>query len=160
MGQDKHRITGAPVLYQNDNFQTKKILAKPILEHICKLGKNLNEMQVDYYCPGDSLFEFLGIFGKTIGDNTTIDLDDLEINGNKINLQLKASYENKDQDQNGAKAMSGPGGLAGNNFVSDSGEQVHKNGAQEYLAANQLAKAASKNEQPIQVTLPRLDTAS
>lgn len=66
-------------------------MAKPILDHICKLGKNLNEMQVDYYCPGDSLYEFLGIYGQSINEDTTIDLDDLEINGNKINLQLKAN---------------------------------------------------------------------
>ena len=48
-------------------------------------------MQVDYYCPGDSLYEFLGIYGQSINEDTTIDLDDLEINGNKINLQLKAN---------------------------------------------------------------------
>lgn len=63
MGSDKSRITNAPLRYLNESAQSKKILALPILDHICRLGKNLNGMQIEYFCEEDDLHELLGIYG-------------------------------------------------------------------------------------------------
>lgn len=91
MGSDKQKITGAPLRYLNDTPSSKKILAKPILDFICYKGKNLNGMQIQYFCPEDELNELLGVYGQSIDDTTTIEIDDLKISGDKISLTLTAN---------------------------------------------------------------------
>jgi hypothetical protein len=91
MGSDKLKFSGAPLRYLNDSPSSEKILAKPILDHICHKGKNLNRMEIEFFSAEDNMNELLGIYGQSIDNTTTINLDDLNISGNKISLILTAN---------------------------------------------------------------------
>lgn len=87
---NRQRVSNVPLRYHNDDQSSNKILAKPILDHICHLGKNLNGMEIQYHCEEDNINEMIGVYGQSIVDDSTIDMDDLKKSGNKIHLELHA----------------------------------------------------------------------
>ena len=90
-------IRNLPLKYKDNNARSSNILAKPILDRISFLGTNLNGMQIQYLNEQDDINVIVGIYGHSIDDQTTIDQDDLKINGTKINLKLFATQQEGNQ---------------------------------------------------------------
>ena len=71
-------VKDVPVKYLDNDPSTRKILLKPILDHILYLGKKIRNCEVTYYSVEDDCDALAGVYGVSINDRSSVGLEDLK----------------------------------------------------------------------------------